>query len=45
MAQRTHADKRDEATGPDVYLPAGVDTSFDGSRLESIWAALFNHGV
>ena len=45
MAQRTNADKRDETTGPNVYLPAGVNTSFDGSRLEAIWTALFSHRV
>ena len=45
MAQRTRADERDEAPGPNVYLPGGVPTSFDGSRFDSIWAALFNHRV
>jgi hypothetical protein len=45
MVQRSHADGRSSATEPKFYLPAGPATSFVASRVESVWTALFNHGV
>jgi len=45
MVQRNQADDRASATEPKFYLPAGVSPSFEASRFECIWAALFNHRV
>ncbi len=45
MAQRNHTDDRARATESKFYLPAGVGPSFISSRLEGIWATLFNHQV
>jgi len=45
MAQRHQADDRVSATESKFYLPAGAPSSFFGSRVESIWAALFEHRV
>lgn len=45
MAQKTRADDRARATESKFYLPAGATQSFVASRLERLWAALFNHGV
>jgi hypothetical protein len=45
MAQRNHTDKRARETESKFYLPAGVSPSFDGSYLQRLWAALFNHRV
>jgi hypothetical protein len=45
MAQRTRADDHVRATESKFYLPAGASPSFVASRVEAIWAALFNHGI
>ena len=43
MVQRSHADDRSSATETKFYLPAGLAPSSVASRVESIWATLFNH--
>jgi len=45
MAQSNPADEQARATEPKFYLPAGGPPSFVASRLESIWATLFDHGI
>lgn len=45
MAQRHHADDRVSVTESKFYLPAGTPPSFLASRVESIWAVLFDHQV
>ncbi len=45
MPQRVHSDDQDSASETEYYLPAGASPSFITSRLERIWAALFNHHV
>ena len=45
MAVRTRADDRDSATEPELYLPAGITSSVDTSRVKRLWGRLFNHGV
>lgn len=45
MAQKTHDDGRNRATDPKFYLTAGLTPPFNESRIERLWAALFNHGV
>ncbi|RMB25487.1 hypothetical protein [Haloplanus aerogenes] len=35
----------DRATEAKFYLPAGADPSFAASRLEWVWATLFNHDI
>jgi len=45
MVQRSHAADRSSATETKFYLPAGVTPSSVASRVESIWATLFNHGI
>lgn len=45
MVQRSHADDRSNATETKFYLPAGQSPSSVASRVESIWATLFNHGI
>jgi hypothetical protein len=38
-----HADDRGSATESKFYLPAGISPSFDASRFQRLWAALFKH--
>jgi hypothetical protein len=45
MAQRHQADDRVSTTESKFYLPAGAPSSFFAGRVESIWAALFDHRV
>jgi hypothetical protein len=45
MAQRNRADDGVRATESKFYLPAGGHPSFVASRLESVWATLFNHDI
>jgi hypothetical protein len=45
MAQRTRVDDRGSATELELYLPAGVTPSFDGSRFDRLWARLFDSRV
>jgi hypothetical protein len=45
MAQRNHAADRDSATELAFYLPASVTSPSEASRVERIWARLFNHRV
>ncbi len=45
MPQRNHADDQARATESKFYPPAGSDPSFVASRLEWLWATLFNHGI
>ena len=45
MVAKTCADDRDRATDLDLYLPAGLTSPVETSRLECLWGRLFNHGV
>lgn len=45
MAARTRADERGRATESKFYIPAGPTSSSVAGRIESLWAALFNHGI
>lgn len=45
MAERNHADSQAGATESKFYLPAGSTSSPVVTRLESIWATLFSHGI
>jgi hypothetical protein len=45
MAARTRADDRDGATEPELYLPAGITSPDETSRVERLWGRLFNQGV
>ncbi|MUV57412.1 hypothetical protein [Halogeometricum sp. CBA1124] len=45
MAQRTRADDQGSATELELYLPAGVSPSFDGSWFDRLWARLFDYRV
>lgn len=45
MAQRYHADDRGRDAEPKFYLPVGVTLPVDTSRIERLWASLFNQHV
>jgi hypothetical protein len=45
MQARNNTESRDRTTESKFYLPVGVNTSFEPSRLKRIWAALFDHRV
>ncbi len=45
MTKPTRADEQASAIESKFYVPAGSDPSFVSSRLEELWAKLFNHGV
>ena len=45
MQARNHTERRERTTESKFYLPVGVNTSFDPSRLKRVWAALFDHRV
>ncbi len=45
MAQGYHADDRGSDTEPKFHLPAGGTPPFATSRLERLWASLFDHYV
>jgi len=45
MTRRTRTDDRIRAAESKFYLPAGTTQSFVASRVESIWATLFDHGI
>jgi len=45
MKEPTRTDEQASATESKFYAPAGSDPSFVTSRLEQLWAKLFNHGI
>ncbi len=45
MAARARADDRDSTTEPELYLPAGITSPGETSRIERLWGRLFDHGV
>ena len=45
MVQSNRADQHDSATQSKFYLPAKGTPSFATSRVESLWATLFNHQI
>ena len=45
MTERNRAAEQASAIESKFYAPAGSDPSFVTSRLEELWAKLFNHCV
>ena len=45
MAAKTRADNQDSATDAELYLPAGITSPSEASRIERLWRYLFNHGA
>ena len=45
MAAKTRADNQDSATDAELYLPAGITSPSEASRIERLWRYLFNHDI
>lgn len=45
MPQRNRVHDGVRATEQPFYIPAGSNPSFVADRLQSLWTALFSHGV